>query len=121
MSTKNKRILVRPAQTTKQKPTKEGGTEAKGLCEKCSKAHGIAYKEILVRDELDPKKYLSQHVLLCATCAAPGRQTKREWVTCKGCNSATLKSFINPTRGLCKVCESRALQDEIDQADMVEF
>ena len=36
----------------------------------------------------------------------------REFVTCLGCNSATLKSFINPVRQLCKVCEARELAAE---------
>ena len=37
---------------------------------------------------------------------------KREFMTCVGCNSATLSRFINPVRMLCKVCEARQLAAE---------
>ncbi len=39
--------------------------------------------------------------------------TANRFTTCKGCNSATITKFINPVRGLCKVCEAKDLSDEI--------
>jgi len=44
-------------------------------------------------------------------------QAARRFDTCKGCNSAVLVRFLNPVRGLCKVCEARELANEIVEQD----
>ncbi len=44
-------------------------------------------------------------------------KTKREWAECKTCKSAVIKSYLNPVRGMCKVCEARELELEITARD----
>jgi hypothetical protein len=83
-------------------------------CEVCDKAPGIVFKKKMMDDPMNPGKKILIDALCCTACANQGRQMPRKFVTCKGCNSATLATHINPTRGLCKVCEDKAIAVEID-------
>jgi hypothetical protein len=90
-------------------------------CEMCEKAAGIVFKKKMMPDPMDSSRKVLLDVLCCADCANKGRQIERKWGECKACKSATLAHYLNPERGLCKVCEEKAITDEVRPEDVAEF